>query len=75
MRVKEWHEWFRGEIIRIQGEYKTNGDSILMEEAKELLKPLCEFRQYSHPDKPYDKPTFDFSETTTITLKHLPSNH
>jgi hypothetical protein len=75
MRVKEWQTWFRMELIRIQVEYTANGDSILMEEAKELIKPLCEFRQYIHPEKPYENERFDFNETITLTCKNLPKGH
>jgi hypothetical protein len=41
--VKSWHEWFRLNLVRLQEELKKHGEGILLEEAKELVKPMAEF--------------------------------
>jgi hypothetical protein len=41
--VKEFHHWLRSNLARLQSEYLKNGDTILLDEGKELIKPLTEF--------------------------------
>ena len=40
-----------------------------------LIKPLCEFSTYKHGYFTYEGATFDFEETTEITLIDLPQEY
>lgn len=73
--VKEFHHWLRSNLARLQSEYLKNGDTILLDEGKELIKPLTEFNQYAHPKTKYQKSSYEVDETILVTTKNLPKNH
>jgi hypothetical protein len=42
-KVEDWLTWFRSDIARLKDQITDHGEGILLEEAKELVKPLAEF--------------------------------